>query len=1110
MRHLAQSDWFLLFLLVALGQMGCGSANPDAKEAVVWAADERAAIQEQIRRASFDEAEHASKRLLAEAEAAHGPDSLETGQVLNLLVETLWRSRRAGEPETLQLAERAMRIHDARLDPMDPGNVKSLLNLGVVLEGSGDPTGAKANYERALEISETQFGPSAAEVGDALVFLANMFLNTSRYEEARPHYERLLEIRESSLGPDHPKVGQTLNNLALLLQLSGDYEESESFYRRALSVKEKASGPDTLDVAWTVNGLASVLADLGDYSAAMSAYERALAIREQILGSEHFYVAHTLNNMAYLLLQMADYVRAEQLYARAGNIMEEQVGAEHPETAVIRNNLAELLHLTGDYREARRVHEEVLQVRIEAFGPEDQSVAGSLRSLAAVHAELGEYAEAERTYNRALEVFENSVGSGHRDYAGTLRRLAELYLETGRADQARTTLARTLAIQVGTLGSDHAFVAKSLHDLAGVVMEAGDLDEARELAERAVQIRESSLGPDHPLVGLSLNRLGLILARSGETTAALKHSLRAEQIGSDHLRLTIRHLPERRALRYATVRSSGLDLSLSLAAAGLEPDSTWRVWDALCRSRALVLDEMARRHSVTAEDHEPELARRLEDLSKASRRVANLTLRGPGEEHPERYLDLLKASRKEKEAAERALAESSVRIQQARPDVESGLGNIAKTLPSKTALVAFAIHDNGIVQTTARKGPTATYTAFVLADREQRPVAIALGSVAAIDGMIASWRLEAAEGVFQAGRSSLDAERSYRELGDALRREVWDPLSSMVKDAERVLVVPAGMLHLVNLAALPIGQSGYVIENGPRIHLLSAERDVVANARRRSQARDLLVLGGPSYDDESALNDSASYRGSPSACGDFRTIRFASLPGTIREARIIKSLWEKAAGESRMGESQVLTEEHASETAFKQEAPGKRVLHLATHGFFLGGRCASMLESSRGIGGLSSIAETTPAPIGGESPLLLSGLALAGANRREQAAPESEDGVLTAEEIAAMDLRGVEWAVLSACDTGVGKVHKGEGVLGLQRAFKIAGAGTVIMSLWPVSDLDTYEWMTSLYERRLVDSLATDEAVHEASITSLERRRRDDESTHPFHWAAFVAVGDWI
>jgi len=143
------------------------------------------------------------------------------------------------------------------------------------------------------------------------------------------------------------------------------------------------------------------------------------------------------------------------------------------------------------------------------------------------------------------------------------------------------------------------------------------------------------------------------------------------------------------------------------------------------------------------------------------------------------------------------------------------------------------------------------------------------------------------------------------------------------------------------------------------------------------------------------------------------------------------------------------------------------------------------------------------------SPLMLSGLALAGANQRASATVTEEDGILTAEEIAGLDLTGVEWAVLSACDTGVGEIQAGEGVFGLRRAMQLAGVHTLVMSLWPVDDEATRAWMTALYRARLVDQVDTSAAVRRAGTRVLEARRASGRSTHPFYWAAFVAAGDW-
>ena len=239
-------------------------------------------------------------------------------------------------------------------------------------------------------------------------------------------------------------------------------------------------------------------------------------------------------------------------------------------------------------------------------------------------------------------------------------------------------------------------------------------------------------------------------------------------------------------------------------------------------------------------------------------------------------------------------------------------------------------------------------------------------------------------------------------------------------------------------------------------------------------------------------------------------MRFDLLPAAVLEVDQVMTLWNNAhqhtapgTASQWLGHNTLLTGAGASESAFKAKAAGRRVLHLATHGFFLSDRCTSAMDATHAA--LVTVSQKTTR----ENPLLLSGLILAGANRRSIAAPDQEDGVLTAEEVAAMDLAGVEWAVLSGCDTGVGEIRAGEGVFGLRRAFHIAGVKTVIMSLWPVEDHATRQWMATLYEHRLVNQASTADAMREASLTALRQRRSRGLSTHPFHWAAFVAAGDW-
>jgi CHAT domain-containing protein len=326
------------------------------------------------------------------------------------------------------------------------------------------------------------------------------------------------------------------------------------------------------------------------------------------------------------------------------------------------------------------------------------------------------------------------------------------------------------------------------------------------------------------------------------------------------------------------------------------------------------------------------------------------------------------------------------------------------------------------------------------------------------------------------GRAPQRSEQLYRDAAAHLRQKIWDPVAPLAAGAERVFIVPDGDLNLVNFAALPAGTTAYLIEKGPLLHYLSTERDLLAPSAGPA-SRGLVALGNPAFDKRTEAA-AASLRGTN--CSALQSMRFDRLPDSAGEVSDVVALFKRSGA----GEAISLTGVAATKDAFRQQAEHKQVVHLATHGYFLGSHCRPEGQDAA-------------------NPLLLSGLVLAGANEHAAA------GILTAEEIAGMNLDGVQWAVLSACDTALGEFLPGEGVFGLRRAFQLAGARTVIMSVWPADDQATRSWMRTLYQARFALHLDTAESVQNASLSLLKARRKAGESTHPLYWGGFIAAGAW-
>jgi CHAT domain-containing protein len=213
-------------------------------------------------------------------------------------------------------------------------------------------------------------------------------------------------------------------------------------------------------------------------------------------------------------------------------------------------------------------------------------------------------------------------------------------------------------------------------------------------------------------------------------------------------------------------------------------------------------------------------------------------------------------------------------------------------------------------------------------------------------------------------------------------------------------------------------------------------------------------------------------------------------------------------------EATVLTGASASETSLKSQAPGQTVIHLATHGFVAGDTCLPGPPGQRGVGGIAPVVQTSPGrteiPASAPSPWLSRRvwLALAGANRARDHHVDENEGLLTAEEVLTLDLAGTDWVVLSACHSGLAEAWSREGMLGMRRAFDLAGARTVIASQWAVEDEATREWMQVLYAARAGGAASPAVAIEAAGRAILSERRRAGRSTHPFYWGAFTASGE--
>jgi CHAT domain-containing protein/Tfp pilus assembly protein PilF len=939
-------------------------------------------------------------------------------------------------------------------------------------------------FERVLGTREKILGQDHRDIADALNGLGVLYYYKGEYVRAEPLCQRALTIREKALGPEHPDVAASLNNLALLCIDRGDYAKAVLLGQRVVTIMETALGPEHPELAGYIHNLALFYHNRGNYAQAERLYERALPMREKARGPEHRDVAQTLNNLANIYRDRGNYAKAEPLYVRALAIREKVLGPEHPDVAQSLKNLAMLYWYKGDYAKAESLFVRSLAIKEKTLGPEQLDIATSLNGLAIFYCHKGNYAKAEMLHRRALAVRKKALGPEHSEVAISYDNLALVYTKRGEYAKAEPIFLRALTIREKVLGSEHPYVADSLNNLAILYQDRTEYAKAELMLQRTLTIREKVLGPEHPAVAATLNDLAELSAAKGEVARAIELQSRANAVSERNLAINLSTGSERQKLAYLALFSRQTDFTLSLhnQVAPDDPLALELAFTTLLRRKGRGLDAMTDAIAALRRHARPENQALLDQLAETRSHLAALTLRESALARPDAYRAQLQSLQEKVENLEAMLSAHSAAFRaQAQPVM---LAAVRSALPANSALVEFVVFTPRGLQSGKSRPPR--YLAYLLPARGQ-PKYVDLGEAAIIDRAVGVWR--------KALRNPkrMDVKRRARALDEKIMR----PVRSLLGETRHLLIAPDGQLNLIPFAALVDERKRYLVERHT-ISYLTSGRDLLRLQTREPSQSAPLVVANPIFGGVETLAKRAG-QGNAKAGDqvwgqiDPNVIFFQSLPGTEREARAIKSV---------LPEASLLLRGQATETALKQSrAP--RILHIATHGFFLSDQETQPVETG-GVPGdyplrlsarLSRWAEKI------EDPLLRSGLALAGVNERRSG---DDDGVLTALEVASLDLWGTRLVVLSGCDTGIGKVKNGEGVYGLRRALVLAGSETQILSLWPVSDRETRNLMAGYYGR-LLKGEGRGEALRQIQLKMLKAPKL----RHPHYWGNFIQAGEW-
>lgn len=836
---------------------------------------------------------------------------------------------------------------------------------------------------------------------------------------------------------------------------------------RAALRKAEADHPDnTVEVAKAMDDLISLQLD-GHFAneETLALATREAAVSEAASGPRSKLYVNALGELSEAYIALSRPAEGRPYAEKALAIAEKEFpGTE--EWVEASDEVSFVCAQLADYPTALRLAEAGIAAERKIGGNDNWNLVSELTNLQDLKLRMrdidGAGAAGEESLAIALRTRPNDP------QVGTIENnLGSFYVQTQQFAKAIPHLNRAVELNTKLYGPGSPLVLDIQSNIANLYSRTGQFDLAWKNYEATlsnVNQTVDSLAQNHAIFARSL-------ASGGNPTRAIAEGLTAARMGRESFQLQARILPERQALAYAAQRPRGVDTAISVLLRHPELATT-ETYQEIVRSRALVADEMAIRQKNLNASNDPEVARLLNDLSQARTDLLSAEGAVPAKEN---RADILLQSTQRMEQIERVLAEKSAAIRSDERINAVLVEDLHHNLPAHSVLVSYVIYTRRAVdKVDPANSNTVSYAAFVLHPDSDRICIFDLGEARPIHDAVTAMRAAADAEAHGGGLGSTRNERNYRQAGEALRKLIWDPLKPELGDAKLALVVPDANLNLIPFAGLPEG-NGYLVEHGPVIHILTSERDLLP-VEGVPKKTGLLALGSPQFELTENASAPSPLRDASASCEQFRNLQFHPLPGSGQEVTDIISAWRRWNGNEP---SVQLTGAEATEGRFIQAASQTRVLHVATHAF--------LLDSSCGNG----------------NPLLHSGLVFAGANENRDAS------ILTAQQIAGLNLSGVDWAVLSACNTGNGELHDGEGVLGLERAFRVAGARSVVMTLWPVDDDVTRQFMHELYTDRLERHATTADAVWSSARKLLLARRAAGKSTHPWYWAGFVGAGGW-
>lgn len=936
---------------------------------------------------------------------------------------------------------------------------------------SGDPQKAEPLLQRARTICISALPKQCKVFPYILNNLAQIAYSKGDYATADGLAQEALSNIIESRGAQDFEVAVFKSNTGMIHYMKGDYEKAEPLLQGAVALCGDSPRKESFQCAMFHNNLAALLYAEGKYAKSKSEFLQARHIFEKDLGGDAPGLSANLNNLGLLAYNDGDYLEAERLMQQALQVEENVLGPDHPDLATFLNNLGQVYQVKGDFENAEKYLQRSIHILETSFTKNSVFLIEPLNNLASVYRERRNLPAAEERLKRALAIGETELGLWNPRIAALLNNLGLFYQEEGKLADAERLLLRSLDIVQLKFGKEHPHAASTLNTLALVYADQKQYEKAEASLKKSLAILEKATGPNNPEISVVLRNLSSLDELLKNIPKAIELRERANKITEYILAHNLLGGTERQKLLYLSTLADDIDYTVSLhlrSAPGNAAAAELALTTVLGR-KGRVLDAMMDDLMVLRQ-RDPRNRELLDKLADARSRLLKIVMGGDQREITRQQNDVERL-------------ENAIGLRGAERNAAGGpltLASLRETIPRDAALIEFISYEPFNGQTL--KWEVRHYAAYVLHNS---------GAIQWVD-------LGEAAAINQHAAALLEALRTpestnFMQLARTLDEELMRPVRKLLGNVHMLLTSPDRSLNLVPFATLVDENNHYLLENYS-ISYLTSGRDLMRLKTTAPERQKAVVIGNPEFDWEpKVLNPvpepAQDQLPDQPAPGNRRSLefllQFAPLGKAPHHLEELGNLLKAAL---------VLEGTQATEGAVKNVS-GPEVLHLETHGFFLASETVKPPDEPGRI--LSPTAAALK-----ENPLLRSGVALAGANHLNGG--NGEDGILTALEVAGLDLWGTRLVVLSACETARGDLRAGEGIYGLRRALVLAGSESQIISLWKLDPLVTQAFFTAYY-RLVAEGKGRGEALRLVQLDML----KNVSIRHPYYWAPMIQSGNW-